>query len=397
MIRDSVNNVNELLAAPRNALDGKYTPDQMKGVGQRMAFTLAGLGLGAPSVEGEVARTFGGVMAKTADKQALAKAQSMEASTQHSPQDIWNSTGWFRGPDSKWRFEIPDSGASIAPDHLQPESGKVDLSYAQQQSQDRNAGKLPSLLDHPELYQAYPSLRNTTVGFENSSSALGAFTPGRGGRIDLSRMPESDALSTTLHETQHGIQDIEKFAQGGSPDDFLPPGWHNAYATTQQRFQDLAKKITASGANPTMVQAGLTRDSLGLPLGNTQQHLATVINHDPDLLSDFQGTMTDLAEMGLQRKAARDSYMSLSGEVEARNVQERHATGDYSTFPLETEVVPTGKQIVKMPGGGSLLGTQVDHDPFLQVSPIEHDPFLHSTQPVDHDPFQVETQNASGQ
>jgi hypothetical protein len=48
---------------------------------------------------------FGGRMAKTADLNALARAERMAA--ENAPREsVWNETGWFQGPDQKWRFEI---------------------------------------------------------------------------------------------------------------------------------------------------------------------------------------------------------------------------------------------------------------------------------------------------
>jgi hypothetical protein len=37
----------------------------------------------------------------------LKKAESMEGEAASS-EEIWKETGWMRGPDHKWRFEIPD-------------------------------------------------------------------------------------------------------------------------------------------------------------------------------------------------------------------------------------------------------------------------------------------------
>lgn len=37
----------------------------------------------------------------------LQKAESMEGEMASS-EEIWKGAGWMRGPDHKWRFEIPD-------------------------------------------------------------------------------------------------------------------------------------------------------------------------------------------------------------------------------------------------------------------------------------------------
>lgn len=55
---------------------------------------------------------FAGRRAKTADLNALAKAEEL-ASSGASRDAIWNETGWFQGPDKQWRFEIDDSQANM--------------------------------------------------------------------------------------------------------------------------------------------------------------------------------------------------------------------------------------------------------------------------------------------
>src|SRR5262249_17511373 len=59
---------------------------------------------------------FGGPMAKTANLSLLRKARDMEAGaspTWTQGHTIFDETGWFRGADGKWRFEIPDDNISV--------------------------------------------------------------------------------------------------------------------------------------------------------------------------------------------------------------------------------------------------------------------------------------------
>ena len=55
---------------------------------------------------------FAGINALTADKEALAKAQQMIAQGV-DPAQVWKETGWGKGVDGKWRFEIDDSKAKL--------------------------------------------------------------------------------------------------------------------------------------------------------------------------------------------------------------------------------------------------------------------------------------------
>lgn len=48
-----------------------------------------------------------GERVNTAMISRLQKDESMEREAAF-PEEIWKETGWMRGPDHKWRFEIPD-------------------------------------------------------------------------------------------------------------------------------------------------------------------------------------------------------------------------------------------------------------------------------------------------
>lgn len=63
--------------------------------------------------------TFAGVNAKTANKLMLEAAQKMDKAGADRGA-IWKETGWFKGPDSKWRFEIDDSAATHRPYQFTP-------------------------------------------------------------------------------------------------------------------------------------------------------------------------------------------------------------------------------------------------------------------------------------
>lgn len=152
---------------------------------------------------------FGGVFAKTADKDALRAAQDMLASGGDRG-DIFRKTGWFKGVDGNWRFEIDDSGAVF------------------KNAGDQTVSTLGDVLDHPELYRAYPEARNTDLAvmgldegtrgqFMHGASFNGRETP-EFGAIALSNKTAAgpEGKSTLLHEIQHGIQRKEGFDYGSN-------------------------------------------------------------------------------------------------------------------------------------------------------------------------------------
>ncbi len=209
---------------------------------------------------------FAGPAALTADKAALSKAKDMVyASRFMGPSDAWRApakafkeTGWFQGPEGKWRFEIPDTKARTSTGLLRASDG--------------GGVPLPVYIQHPELYEAYPTLKSMTVTNDAPARYNGMFYPGEG-RIamnpDLSR-PER--LSTGLHEIQHAVQGFEG----------LPPG-----------------------TNPDAIQ----------PLAHLQAKFMHGLPQDAILPSNLQIRADE---------AAREAYARHAGEVEARNVQSRH-------------------------------------------------------------------------
>lgn len=384
-LRATVNDVRELVTAPGKALHGDYTPSEIDATGVRTALTMAGLGLGMPAPEGNALHMFGGIKAKTANMPALSQALTLEGRAA-SPQEIHAATGWFRGPDNKWRFEIPDNEAMLHGQNVV--NGKLDIGRSQVMPMDE-------VLHHPELYAAYPQIKNTRVSGATTGPGTGAFFPSRN-EINIAPDTRKNALSTTLHEVQHKVQDLEGFAEGGSPSEFISPSHLNNLARAEHLYDTIAPKAQSWGVDPERVMTGINMYSNGLPMGDTYPHLKKLLNADPDLLDQFKEVHNAKAAFVQVQKDAHEKYRNLAGEAESFLVQDRHATGDHSSFPPSTPGYPPyEKQTVILNGEEQpRLVVPVDHDPFALtpgLTPVDHDPWQHTAEPVDHDPFATET------
>lgn len=142
----------------------------------------------------------------------------------------YNVTGVYGDPGEALKAVISDKDAKLG--RLPPEL--------------RVPFKLSDVLDHPELFKLYPELKNVDVIRDiTKKSGSASYQPaaGKGDNptIRLSSQDVADAnahapysnpialatiakvKSTLLHETQHAVQNIEGFARGGSPAEFLPP------------------------------------------------------------------------------------------------------------------------------------------------------------------------------
>lgn len=147
--------------------------------------------------------SFAGQQAATADKLALATAQERLGAGEDA-ETVRQDTGWSRGVDGKWRFEISDEDARLA---LTPQEFRTFADGGRTVS-------LGDLLEHPALFAAYPALRDMPVG---SKPGAGASYSPRAGQISMGReVADGRFRSILLHEIQHDIQTIEGFATGAS-------------------------------------------------------------------------------------------------------------------------------------------------------------------------------------
>lgn len=138
------------------------------------------------------AGVFAGISAFGADLKALGKAQKMMEDG-ISPEQIWEDTGWLKADDGKWRYEIPDAGATF---------------------KKKENGRLSDVLSHDALFKAYPQLKDIDVDFDAQGIAGAHYSTDEGRTISLNNQFNEGVL---LHEIQHEIQDLEGFSPGGSP------------------------------------------------------------------------------------------------------------------------------------------------------------------------------------
>lgn len=141
-----------------------------------------------------------GENAKTAALDKLEQAKAMVED--RGSEDIYKATGWFKGYDGKWRFEIPDNLEAISLDKL------LKNKYAD----------LGEIYDNPQLFEAYPKLKNVMIFIEELGGRTAGFASAINNTITLSASLKNDdeIKSTLVHEIQHLIQGREGFARGGS-------------------------------------------------------------------------------------------------------------------------------------------------------------------------------------
>lgn len=131
--------------------------------------------------------------------------------------------GAFRGADNMLRYEIPDNEMRLKPD-FRREWMLSDSSWP-------HNDWLDNAISHPQLFKAYPELRD----FDLSAALTPSGT--RGAAYSDGLMAEAPNLKKLMdviaHENQHGIQAIEGFQTGTTPE--LAGGYRQYLDTPGER------------------------------------------------------------------------------------------------------------------------------------------------------------------
>lgn len=125
-------------------------------------------------------------------------------------EQIRRRTGWFQDSKGDWKFELSDDDAKII-----------------KKLEKNNTYQLKEILDHNDLYEMYPNLKNNKVkftdfGIRTDENGKKYIKKGRINNItntislnnELISKGNDTVLDTLIHEIQHRIQKIEKFTQG---------------------------------------------------------------------------------------------------------------------------------------------------------------------------------------
>lgn len=323
--------------------------------------------------------SYGGRNAKTANLDALARAEQMEERDTDA-ETIRRETGWFRGMDGKWRFEIDDSGMQFRRDGdaqlLKEEgyrrlqqltekwsaeiNGGAKLSESERQEMSRlekeyggavweEKYRLRDFVKHDELFEAYPYLNRVNIAFDSLPDGnMGYFSP-RDGTIVLSDNLLGKETDVVLHEIQHVIQKREGFTDGASPSYWntqIENGYDTRTRSQRRRAAELRNELESISVNEPEFFRDMT-DLEGMtptvPRGKVNWDTLEQIEEDPvewqeydarrEALEEKYGDLKvfDFGELMYRYHEAekypdrtpRDLYYNTAGEIEARDVEAR--------------------------------------------------------------------------
>jgi hypothetical protein len=296
--------------------------DPMVGSSMETVGNIAGSAV--PFARPGTAGIFGGRLARTADHEALAAAEKMTAEGV-APEQIWKETGWFKGADDQWRFEINDKGSGYK---RIVGKGTID-NYPISTPHTTEMGQA---YQHPDLYAAYPDLEKMQLDFRPLGGANGQYVshpPTPGDLIPpheavtintpIERYGENmqQARSTTLHELQHAVQRREGFVPGGNP----------------QEMQD----VVQAGIDARFLKGAQER---GVSPEEALDAFRKTVGRDPHPAAGILTERLSLSDLERIADDPLEAYRRLYGEVEARNVQTRRdlpPEGRAHSFPPDTQ------------------------------------------------------------
>lgn len=222
------------------------------------------------------------------------------------------ATGWERGADGKWRYEMPDA---------------VFQKNFKEKLQSGKAVPLWNLLrggKNNQLLKAYPQLTRYKIRLSDEAGSWRGYFSKETQTLVLSRDRAPEIESTAYHELQHAIQEAENFSRGGNPRQF--PNYRREVDSLQEIYDAWRRDAKVD-------------DFIKKSLAEFKEKKKTVEQHFADLEAFENGS-----EFAEQLKAAKEQvqdyinwykskygtaytpeeiYARLIGEVEARNVQKR--------------------------------------------------------------------------
>lgn len=366
---------------------------------------LAEIYKSAPTTKGQ-ALMFAGAKAIKADIGKLDDAMKLVDNGANEA-DVWKQTGWFKGDDGKWRFEVDDSKIKYKPIPKQ----KVEFDGREFE---QNYANLSEIIDHPELFAKYPELKEMLVSINDIGGKGGSYNAGVN-MIALNKGNLSQLEDEAVQVIRTQIRDLDKnpidknyaklnakfIKEGLSTDEIMDIANKIDATPTAKKIQSLntelykamdnanksgAKVLNSDGRSTLLhevqhavqeienfARGGSPTDKAVVQkafdeLYKRYDYLPSVKKLENDFLSgkltndDFKKEILSIAnttEDGGLKGYLHDFYQRLHGEAEARLTQKRVIDG-YENFPLNDLDVPRDELIKKFDGGVAEMSIETE-------------------------------------
>ena len=254
----------------------------------------------------------------------LKVARQMEEAKKDA-KDIKLATGWERGADGKWRYEIPDFTIKNPEEWIK-----------------KRTLKLSDVIDDDcEIFKSYPEVKDIVFKKGRSKSGAwyndGVIEVGLGDLREAMRWHSDTGVdfekrwirTVMLHEVQHYIQEKEGFAQGGNSDMIIDPTFNEKMQQIDAEEKQILDEWNALPSSETSNYSKMS------------PRAAKIYRRYNDV-QERRNTLRKNAKIG------KDGYHRLAGEVESRNVETRSkmtAEERRNSLAAETEDVAREDQI----------------------------------------------------
>lgn len=266
------------------------------------------------------------------------------------------ATGWERGADGKWRYEMPDAKIKDMKD-----IGGGNIVKRFDDDMLWNDGKLTDVIDAPGLFEAYPQLKDVRIDTDaimNDMPSNGNYNA-KTNTITIHADELKYMNSILNHEIQHAIQYIEGFGKGGSPEQM-----EKEFKAAQDEWKarayahELEEKAKEMGGeyNQSEVEKALVEEYKDLDMSDELPDKETRIKGFNYFARGYADRSMDdaIKRFRLNESTRSDfdsykEYLKLAGEVESRNVEKRLGMTDEerrNSLAEETEDVNRDEQIV---------------------------------------------------
>ena len=266
------------------------------------------------------------------------------------------ATGWEKGVDGKWRYEMPDAKIKDMKD-----IGGGNIVKRFDDDMLWNDGKLADVIDAPGLFEAYPQLKDVRIDTDaimNDMPSNGVYNA-KTNTITIHADELKYMNSILNHEIQHAIQYIEGFGKGGSPEQ-MEKEFKEAQDEWKARAyaHELEEKAKEMGGeyNQLEVEKALVEEYKDLDMSDELPDKETRIKGFNYFARGYADRSMDdaIKRFRLNESTRSDfdsykEYLKLAGEVESRNVEKRLGMTDEerrNSLAEETEDVPRDSQVV---------------------------------------------------
>ena len=236
-----------------------------------------------------------------ANEKLLSKAASMIESGSDM-EAVRKETGWFQGPDKRWRFEISDANAKLKP---------VKIKSGSQYT-------LGQILDHEELYKNYPHLKDIKVELSLAQTfMLGSWDKAKNLiKIYVTKIPKGYESEYKAREDLMETPEYEAFAEeyrSKRTKDGQRASWNKFYLNeVGAKWKELSDILR---------DKPLTKpDSLG------DIELSTLIHEVQHAIQAHEGFSRGAAAG--RSISGKNNYFNSLGEVEARDSESRRTMSD---------------------------------------------------------------------